>query len=248
MRQRPFVLSSDPHAPFPPVGNAMREPDGLLAIGGDLSLPRLLNAYRNGIFPWFSPGQPPLWWSPDPRMVFRTDGVRLSSRFRRDLKHSTWQVRADTRFEQVITACAQAPRPGQEGTWITCGMRQAYIDLHRAGHAHSVEVFADGTLVGGIYGVAIGCMFFGESMFSARPGGSKVALAALAMRLRAWGWPLIDAQVENAHLRSLGAILMPREAFLAEVAQWVAHPFPAEGWTERFGVMAAPELAQPLVP
>ena len=156
MRQRPFVLSPDPHAPFPPAGTAMRDPDGLLAIGGDLSLPRLLNAYRHGIFPWFSSGQPPLWWSPDPRMVFRTDGVRLSSRFRRQLKHSHWQARADTCFEQVITACAQSPRPGQHGTWITSGMRQAYIDLHRQGHAHSIEVFEGDTLAGGIYGVAIG--------------------------------------------------------------------------------------------
>ena len=172
MRQRPFVLSSDPHAPFPPADSAMQEPDGLLAIGGDLSLPRLLNAYRHGIFPWFSPGQPPLWWSPDPRMVFATDGVRLSSRFRRGLRHSPWEVRADTAFEQVITACAKAPRPGQHGTWITSGMRQAYIDLHRHGHAHSVEVFEGDALVGGIYGVAIGRMFFGESMFSGRSGGS----------------------------------------------------------------------------
>ena len=248
MRQRPFVLSSDPCAPFPHAGTAMREPAGLLAIGGDLSLPRLLNAYRHGIFPWFSDGQPPLWWSPDPRMVFNTDGVRLSSRFRRELKRSAWQVRADTCFEQVITACAQAPRPGQHGTWITSGMRQAYIDLHRHGHAHSVEVFDGETLVGGIYGVAIGRMFFGESMFSGRSGGSKVALAALAARLHAWGWPLIDAQVENDHLHSLGGCLVPRETFLEQVAGLVDLPMPEGAWTARFGMLPAALLSQPTVP
>ena len=244
MRQRPFVLSSDPYAPFPPVGSAMREPDGLLAIGGDLSIPRLLNAYRHGIFPWFSSGQPPLWWSPDPRMVFRTDGVRLSSRFQRALKRSTWHVRADTCFDQVITACAQSPRPGQHGTWITSGMRQAYIDLHRQGHAHSVEVFDGDTLVGGIYGVAVGRMFFGESMFSARSGGSKVALASLAACLKEWGWPLIDAQVENDHLHSLGAELMPREAFVDAIAALVDLGSPEGTWTGRFGARDASGLAQ----
>jgi leucyl/phenylalanyl-tRNA--protein transferase len=248
MRQRPFVLSSDPHAPFPPAGSAMRDPDGLLAIGGDLSLPRLLNAYRHGIFPWFSPGQPPLWWSPDPRMVFRTDAVRLSSRFRRELKKNAWQVRADTCFEQVITACAQAPRPGQSGTWITSGMRQAYIDLHRRGHAHSVEVFDGDRLVGGIYGVAIGRMFFGESMFSDCPGGSKIALAALAARLHDWGWPLIDAQVENPHLHSLGGCLLARATFLEQVAGLVDEPSLDGAWTARFGLFPAAALSQAPVP
>lgn len=226
----------------------MRDPDGLLAIGGDLSLPRLLNAYRHGIFPWFSPGQPPLWWSPDPRMVFRTDDVRLSSRFRRSLRQSTWQVRADTCFEQVISACAQAPRPGQQGTWITSGMRQAYIDLHRQGHAHSVEVFEADSLVGGIYGVAIGRMFFGESMFSGRSGGSKVALAALASRLHDWGWPLIDAQVENDHLHALGGRLLPRDSFLEQVAGLVDQTEPEGAWTERFGLLTAATLSQPPAP
>src|SRR3546814_516176 len=140
-------------------------------------------------------------------MVFRTDRVRLSSRFRRSLRGSRWQVRADTAFEKVIAACADAPRAGQRGTWITSAMRDAYVALHRLGHAHSVEAYDDGRLVGGIYGVAIGRMFFGESMFSAASGGSKVALAALAHRLRQWDWPLIDAQVENGHLLRLGAVV-----------------------------------------
>ena len=248
MSQRPFLLSSDPHAPFPPVELALRQPDGLLALGGDLSTPRLLNAYRHGIFPWFSEGQPILWWSPDPRMVFRTDGVRMSTRFRRSLRHSTWRIRADTAFERVIERCASVPRDGQRGTWITPAMREAYLALHRLGHAHSVEVFDDNAgddgLVGGIYGVAIGRMFFGESMFSGVSGGSKVALAALAHCLHAWGWPLIDAQVENPHLLTLGAQAMPRACFMAEIAALVAQPADAAPWTDAFGTLEASRLAE----
>lgn len=233
------VLDADPEAPFPAAETALREPDGLLAMGGDLSPARLLNAYRNGIFPWYSQDEPILWWSPDPRTVFRTDHVRLSSRFRRALRHSDWQVRADTVFHEVVAACAQARRAGQDGTWITAAMQTAYIQLHRLGHAHSVEVFAGERLVGGIYGVAMGRMFFGESMFSAEPGGSKVALAALAYRLHEWGWPLIDAQVGNAHLTSLGAEAWPRRVFLERVAGLARLPEPPGGWSARFGVLPA---------
>lgn len=244
MRRAPqlFALGEDPGSPFPPASAALREPDGLLAVGGDLSPVRLLNAYRHGIFPWFSEGQPILWWSPDPRMVFRTDGVRLSSRLRRDLRRSAWALRADTAFDAVVAACATVPRRGQHGTWITAGMRAAYGALHRLGHAHSVEVYEGEALVGGIYGVALGRMFFGESMFSARPGGSKVALAGLARRLHGWGWPLIDAQVESAHLVSLGAHAMPREDFLRTIAGLVDPPA-AGAWTARFGRLPAAELA-----
>lgn len=238
-RPLPWGLDARPDAPFPPAETALRDPDGLLAVGGDLSPVRLLNAYASGIFPWFSEGQPLLWWSPDPRMVFRTDGVRLSSRFRRSLRNSPWTVRADTCFAEVIAACAASPRPGQDGTWITAPMQQAYIALHRMGHAHSVEVFDAGRLVGGIYGVAIGRMFFGESMFSAASGGSKVALAALAHRLAQWGWPLIDAQVENDHLLSMGAEHWPRARFLALVREQVWLESAAGPWTERFGEMDA---------
>lgn len=186
-RSHPWRLADAHDAPFPPAETALREPDGLLAVGGDLTPVRLLNAYAGGVFPWFSDGQPLLWWSPDPRMVFRPDGVHLSSRFRRSLRASPWVVRADTCFAEVIAACATSFRPGQDGTWITDGMRDAYVALHQMGHAHSVEVFDGERLVGGIYGVAIGQMFFGESMFSAASGGSKVALAALARRLAQWG-------------------------------------------------------------
>jgi len=241
----PFLLPPDPCAPFPPAELALDEPDGLLAIGGDLSPVRLLNAYAGGIFPWFSQGQPILWWSPDPRMVFGTDGVHLSSRFRRQLRSSNWTVTADTAFAEVMQACADAPRPGQDGTWITAGMQRAYVELHRLGYAHSVEVFDGGQLVGGIYGVAIGRMFFGESMFSGRSGGSKVALAALAHVLHGWGWPLIDAQVENPHLLRMGAGHLPRDVFLARVRALVqeAQREPAGSWTRRFGRWPAAVLA-----
>lgn len=237
------VLDADPAAPFPPATSALREPDGLLAVGGDLSPTRLLNAYRHGIFPWYSAGQPILWWCPDPRMVFRTEGVRLSSRFRRELRGSDWLVRADTAFADVIGACARTPRPGQRGTWITRDMQAAYVELHRLGHAHSVEVLDGARLVGGIYGVAIGRMFFGESMFSTESGGSKVALAALAHRLHAWDWPLIDAQVENEHLVSLGAESWPRAQFLAQVAVLAAQPESHGSWSARFGALSARLLA-----
>ncbi len=233
------MLGDDPDAPFPAVDSALREPDGLLAFGGDLSPTRLLNAYRHGIFPWFSERQPILWWSPDPRMVFRTDGVRLASRFRRSLRGSTWVARADTAFDAVIAGCSQTPRPGQRGTWITDDMQQAYRDLHHLGRAHSVEVYEhagrDARLVGGIYGVAVGRMFFGESMFSAVSGGSKAALAALANALHGWGWPLIDAQVESGHLVSLGAESWPRAEFMAAIAPLCAASEPAGIWSQRFG-------------
>ena len=241
-------LGHDPHAPFPPAECALRDPDGLLAFGGDLSPTRLLNAYRLGVFPWFSEGQPILWWSPDPRMVFRTDGVQLAARFRRTLRGSHWVARADTAFDAVVEACARTPRPGQGGTWITAEMRDAYGRLHRLGHAHAVEVYAHpgpgAALVGGIYGVAVGRMFFGESMFSAASGGSKAALAALAQRLDAWGWPLLDAQVENAHLARMGAAPWPRAEFLATIAVLCAMPATAGAWTDRFGELPLAELAR----
>jgi leucyl/phenylalanyl-tRNA--protein transferase len=236
-------LDADPAAPFPPTASARRDPDGLLAAGGDLSPTRLLNAYRQGIFPWYSQGQPILWWSPDPRIVFRTDALHLSTRFRRSLRASRWTVRADTAFDRVIDACARIRRRGQDGTWITPGMRDAYNAMHRLGHAHSVEVFDDDLLVGGIYGIAIGRMFFGESMFSARSGGSKVALAVLALRLHAWGWPLIDAQVENPHLLGLGAESWPRDRYLERVHVLCSEPGSPGPWANRFGELPAMALA-----
>lgn len=243
MNLRPHLLADDPELPFPAVELAMRQPNGLLAIGGDLSPTRLLNAYRAGIFPWYSDDQPILWWAPDPRVVFRTDRIRLSSRFRRSLRKSTWVIRADTAFAEVIKACASSPRPEQDGTWITGEMEAAYISLHRSGHAHSVEVFDGLDLVGGIYGIAIGRMFFGESMFSGKSGGSKIALAALAHGLSIWGWPLIDAQMESPHVMSLGAERLPRQEFVAQVEKLTSGPDSAENWTTRFGEIHASALA-----
>ena len=184
-----------------------------------------------------------LWWSPDPRAVFASDRVRLASKFKRQLRHSQWTVRADSAFEQVIDACAQLPRAGQAGTWITRAMRDAYVELHRLGHAHSIEVFDESRLIGGLYGVAIGQMFFGESMFSGESGGSKVALAALAQRLHGWGWPWIDAQVGNDHTASLGCLTMSRAEFCREVARLTAVPDRPRNWAERFGTLAASDLA-----
>lgn len=246
MSLRLLQVDHDPDAPFPPVEQALAEPDGLLAFGGDLSPQRLLNAYRHGIFPWFSDGEPILWWSPSRRAVFRTDGVHLSSRFRRGLRTSRWVVRADTVFDAVIGACAHNPRPGQSGgTWITQGMIQAYARLHRLGHAHSIEVFDGEDLVGGLYGLAIGRLFCGESMFSAQSGASTVALATLARRLHAWGWPLIDAQVPNDHTRRLGVETWPRGAYLQALDGLRDATDIAETWTARFGEIAAAELADP---
>lgn len=242
MNRRLPWLPSDPAAPFPSPASALRDPDGLLAVGGDLHPSRLLNAYRHGIFPWFSEGEPILWWSPDPRTVFRTEGVRLSRRDRRRLHGSDWVARADTAFADVIDACACAPRRGQSGTWITRDMQAAYLALHRLGHAHSVEVFEGDRLVGAIYGVAIGRMFFGESMVSLDSGGSKAALTALARRLQDWGWPLIDAQVENDHLMRLGAESWPRARFLAAIAPLIDGPVAAGpdapgAWSDAFGIL-----------
>jgi len=240
----PFLLDNDSHAPFPPATLALSHPDGLLAVGGDLSVPRLINAYAGGIFPWFSQGQPLLWWSPDPRMVFLTDHIHLSRRFCRSLRASRWIIRADTCFAQVIQQCAQIKRPGQRGTWISSEMQAAYSELHQLGIAHSIEVFSGEDVVGGLYGVALGRMFFAESMFSAQSGGSKVALAALARQLAVWHWPLIDAQVENPHLQRLGAIFMPRAVFLQHIHHLVRQTHIPGTWTRRFGTLTAACLAK----
>lgn len=242
---RLITLSPHPDAPFPAPERALHDPEGLLAVGGDLSPQRLLNAYRQGIFPWYGPRQPILWWCPDPRIVFDTGGIHLSARFRRQLRGSTWEIRFDSAFEKVVRTCASIPRRGERGTWITPEMRRAYVELHRLGHAHSAEVFDGERLVGGIYGVAIGRMFFGESMFSGDNGGSKAALAGLARQLRSWGFPLIDAQVSNPHLLSLGAYTLPRAAFLRQVAELCAAPGPEGPWDRQAAPFPARLLAAP---
>lgn len=247
MRRLPILLDADPLTPFPPAEAALTRPNGLLAVGGDLSEPRLLNAYRRGIFPWYADGEPIMWWSPDPRGLFSTapGGIHLSRRFRRSLRGCDWVVRADRCFADVIQACADVPRPGQDGTWITDDMIQAYCALHARGHAHSIEVMHAGQLVGGLYGVAVGRMFFAESMFSAVSGGSKVALAALAHRLRQWGWPWLDAQMGNPHLERMGAILKPRDDFLRIVSELATTlPDPAGSWHGDFGELPAHALVE----
>ena len=246
MSLRIAQLDDAADAPFPPVAQALAEPDGLLAFGGDLSSTRLLNAYRHGIFPWFSEDEPPLWWSPSRRAVFRTDGIHLSSRRRRELRKSALVVRADTCFRTVIEACAHLPRPGQDGgTWITGAMVEAYVELHRLGHAHSIEVFDGDVLVGGLYGLAIGRMFCGESMYSAQAGASTIALAALAHRLHAWGWPLIDAQVPNEHTQRLGVETWPRDAYLQALEALTDSDGLPGNWTPDFGEIPAASLATP---
>ncbi|WP_243381959.1 leucyl/phenylalanyl-tRNA--protein transferase [Geothrix alkalitolerans] len=192
--------------------------DGLLAIGGDLSEARLLLAYRSGIFPWYGEGDPLLWWSPPERALLRPGHLHLSARTRRSLRHRPFEVRFDTAFEQVIGHCSAVPRPGQDGTWITADMQEAYVALHRAGHAHSVEAWRDGELRGGLYGVSLGRAFFGESMFSLEPEASRAALQALDERLKAWDFALIDGQLPHEGLRGYGFQVVPRALFLAELA------------------------------
>lgn len=226
---------------FPAVESACDEPNGLLAAGGDLSIPRLLEAYRHGIFPWYSADEPILWWSPDPRMVFATDRVHVASKLRRWLRKCDWIVAADRDFSGVMRACA-APRPKQPTTWINAAMLDAYARLHEAGHAHSVEIYAGGELVGGIYGVALGRMFFAESMFSTRTNGSKIALLALCSVLREWGFPLLDAQVASAHLATLGAFELPRERFIAHLNAYCTRAMAPGNWRERWPLCEAKSL------
>ncbi len=198
---------------FPDVALALRDPDGLLAVGGDLSEARLLAAYRRGIFPWYSDDQPILWWSPDPRLVLFPERLHISRSLKKTLKKAPFDLSMDQAFDQVILACSE-PRADQPGTWITEEMRLAYERLHQAGHAHSVECWQDNKLVGGLYGIAIGKVFFGESMFSRVNNASKLAFVSLTRQLQQWQFGLIDCQVESAHLNSLGASPIRRSEFI----------------------------------
>jgi leucyl/phenylalanyl-tRNA---protein transferase len=219
----------EPGDPFPPVEEALRDPNGLLAAGDDLSTPRLLQAYEHGIFPWFGDGDPVLWWSPDPRMVLATDAMRVSRSLRKTIRAGRFRVTADTAFPQVIAACAE-PRPDQDGTWITGAVFDAYCALAAMGVAHSIEAWDGDTLVGGLYGVALGRMFFGESMFARRSDASKVGLVHLVRQLRRWGFPLIDCQMSTSHLASLGARTVSRAEFLAVVRRCVGEPPVLSPW------------------
>jgi len=222
----PWLEAGDP---FPPVERALEQPNGLLAAGADLSVPRLLQAYGNGIFPWYSDGQPVLWWSPDPRMVLAPSELRVPRSLKKRLAKHDYEVRADTAFETVIRSCA-APRTGQDGTWITDDMVEAYTRLHRAGHAHSVETWIGGELAGGLYGVELGQMFYGESMFTLAPDASKIALVHLARFLARRGCGLIDCQMTTAHLARFGAREIPRAEFMRKLANLVNYPRTGDTW------------------
>ncbi|MBC7983420.1 MAG: leucyl/phenylalanyl-tRNA--protein transferase [Candidatus Obscuribacterales bacterium] len=224
-----WLSDQDPPDVFPPVENALKDPDGLLAAGGDLSPERLLAAYRRGIFPWYSRGQPILWWSPDPRAVLIPSELKISRSFSKTLRAKDFSVQFDTAFALVMNACGDRKlRP--EGTWISLDMRRAYTRLHELGYAHSVEVYLDAELVGGLYGVALGKVFFGESMFSRVSDASKVALKNLCDQLVQRNFALIDCQMATPHLMSLGAKTIPRSQFNAVLAAQAQPPDPVGPW------------------
>lgn len=218
-----------PEEPFPPVDLAWKEPNGLLAVGGDLSVKRLINAYKAGIFPWFGEKEPIYWWSPDPRAVLFPERIRITRSLRKSLRNRGYRLSFDTNFSEVVQACA-APRSYSKGTWITNEMHTAYCRLHAIDLAHSIEVWnSNNELVGGLYGVSIGGVFSGESMFSREPDTSKIALVALAYYAQRWGYALIDCQIENPHLLSMGAENIPRNEYLA-ILQANAHHLPPARW------------------
>ena len=215
-----FQLSDEIIFPDP----SLAEPDGLLAVGGDLSPERLLTAYKNGIFPWFSEHEPILWWSPDPRLVLFPQKFIISHSLKQKIKQNIFSVRMDSNFEQVISACAETERRHEDGTWITDEMKAAYIELHHKGFAHSVECYFDGKLVGGLYGISLGKSFFGESMFHSMTDASKVALYYLVEKAKEFGFIFIDSQVETEHLMSLGAELIPRKKYLKLLKEAMKFP------------------------
>ncbi len=216
---------------FPSTQLALTSPNGLLAAGGDLTPEWLLEAYRRGIFPWFSDDEPVLWWTPDPRCVLYVHKVKCHRSLKKTMKKPQWQVKFDTCFEAVIRACGETPRAGQTDTWITHDMLNAYSQLHELGYAHSVEVFWEDRLVGGLYGVQIGKMFYGESMFSLKSDASKIALVMLCRQLQNWGFEIIDCQVESAHLLHMGAENISRAEFESTLARLSGVPFTPQKWT-----------------
>lgn len=225
---------------FPPPEGA--DPSGLVAVGGDLSTERLLAAYRSGIFPWPLVERPLLWFSPDPRMVLRPHEIVVSRSLRKTLRRGVYEVRLDTAFERVVRRCAEIPRRGEAGTWITSDMAEAYTRLHELGFAHSAEAWEDGALVGGLYGVSLGASFFGESMFADRPDASKVAFAVLVRQLDAWGFDLVDCQVHTEHLARFGAREWSRKRFLAALRRSLETPTRRGPWKLD---LAEPDAATP---
>lgn len=224
------VLALEANTPFPPLEQALTRPNGLLAIGGDLGTERLLQAYQRGIFPWFNRGEPILWWSPDPRMVLFPKELKISRSLAKRLKKVDYEIRFDTSFREIMLACAQTPRPGQDGTWITPDILGGYCQLHDLGYAHSVETWIGGKLVGGLYGVAIGGMFYGESMFHHVTDASKIAFVHLVHRLQQQQFGMIDCQMHTSHLASLGAREIPRAEFAQKLVQLVNLPYPVGKW------------------
>jgi leucyl/phenylalanyl-tRNA---protein transferase len=218
-----------PESPFPPLEAALLRPNGLLAVGGDLSPSRLIEAYRHGIFPWFNEGEPILWWSPDPRMVLLPQELKISRSLRKTLKRGNYEIRADSAFKQVMEACA-APRGEHTGTWIHAEMIAAYGRLHEMGMAHSMETWIEGELVGGLYGVGQGKMFFGESMFSRVSDASKIAFVHLVAQLQRWGFEMIDCQMKTEHLASLGAREISRNEFRQKLKELVHYPERGKKW------------------
>jgi len=219
--QPPFwIPPGEPHTPFPDASKALTYPNGLLAIGGDLSVQRIISAYKNGIFPWYSDGQPILWWSPDPRLVLFPEKLIIGRSLRKKLKQKPYIITFDQAFDQVILNCCTQTRPNQSGTWITTAMRQAYIQLHAIGIAHSVEAWQNDQLVGGLYGLALGKIFFGESMFSQCSDASKIAFVHLVKQLQTWNYEIIDCQVKTAHLNRFGAEEIPRAQLINIISQW----------------------------
>ncbi len=221
----------NPAQAFPPLYKALREPDGLLAVGGCLSTERLINAYRRGIFPWYNADEPILWWSPDPRLVLFPDKLLVSRSLRKTLRKNVFTVTFDKAFSEVMIACAE-PRKDSAGTWISSDIYQAYVELHQQGFAHSVEVWFNDELVGGLYGVALGQVFFGESMFHTKTDASKVAFVSLVEQLQAWHFQLIDCQIHTNHLASLGAEDIDRRTFVRLLNQYCRMPASLIEWQD----------------
>lgn len=222
----------DAKTPFPPLPQALTSPNGLLAAGGDLSPQRLLDAYSQGIFPWYNPGEPILWWSPDPRMVLLPEQLRVTRSLAKVLRNRSYEIRVDTSFRQVMQQCA-APRDVDGGSWIGPEIIDGYCALHQLGHAHSIETWIDGELAGGLYGVALGRMFYGESMFTRRTDASKIAFVHLVQKLQQWGFGMIDCQMFTQHLSSFGAQLIPRQQFAAKLTELIHQQNQFEPWQYR---------------